>query len=139
MQERSHRQWCRAEQRASLPALTGRVILALAAAGGRFCPLTGRRNSMIATSAPAWQELFGQIVVVDLGSPWVYLGHLVEQQGDFLVLADADAHDLRDTQPTREKYVLDARQHGVTANRAWVWVNLRDVVGLSRLNDVHVY
>ena len=76
------------------------------------------------------------MVVLDLSSSFVYVGRLVEQQGEFLVLRDADAHDLRDTQTTREKYVLACRGHGINANRLWVWVRLREVVGISRLEDV---
>lgn len=93
---------------------------------------------MASTSAPSWQDLFGELVVLDLASPYVYLGRLIQRQGDFLVLQDADAHDLRDTETTREKYVLACRGHGISANRRWVWVSLREVVGVSRLDDVMV-
>ena len=91
---------------------------------------------MASQRTPAFQELVGEWVVLDMGSPFVYLGRLVEHQGDYFVLADADAHDLRDTATTREKYVLAARGHGLNANRRWVWVSVRDVVGISRLDDV---
>lgn len=91
---------------------------------------------MAVASYPRFEELFGELVVLDLGSPFVYLGRLVELQGDYLVLAEADAHDLRVSATTREKYVLAARHHGVNANRRWVWVSQRDVVGISRLADV---
>jgi len=87
-------------------------------------------------SAPQFEHLFGEVIVVDLASPFVYLGRLVETRGDYLLLADADAHDLRDTATSREKYVLDARNHGVNANRRWVWVSQREIVGISRLDDV---
>jgi len=87
-------------------------------------------------SAPQFEHLFGEVIVVDLSSPFVYLGRLVETRGDYLLLADADAHDLRDTATSREKYVLEARNHGVSANRRWVWVSCREIVGISRLDDV---
>ena len=87
-------------------------------------------------SAPQFEHLLGEVIVVDLSSPYVYLGRLVETRGDYLLLADADAHDLRDTATTREKYILDARNHGVSANRRWVWVSRREIAGISRLDDV---
>lgn len=90
-------------------------------------------------AAPVWQDLMGRSVVIDTSSPYVYLGRLVDRQGDFLVLQDVDAHDLRDTQTTREKYVLDARQLGITPNRHWTWVSMREVVAISRLEDVLAY
>ncbi|HWB08369.1 MAG TPA: hypothetical protein VG826_04060 [Pirellulales bacterium] len=87
-------------------------------------------------SGPQFEHLFGEVIVVDLSSPYVYLGRLVEAQGDYLLLADADAHDLRDTATSREKYILDARSHGLNANRRWVWVSRREIVGISRLEDI---
>lgn len=81
-------------------------------------------------------ELHGALVVLDLASPWVYIGRLVEERAEYLVLEDADAHDLRDTSTSREKYILDCRMHGPTPNRRKVWVNRRDLVGVSRLDDV---
>jgi hypothetical protein len=80
--------------------------------------------------------LRGQIVVLDLASPWVYVGRLAESHVEYLVLEDADAHDLRDSSTSRDKYVLDCRQHGVTPNRRRAWINRRDLVGISRLDDV---
>lgn len=91
---------------------------------------------MAAETTPSFDHLFGEVVVIDLSSPFVFLGRLVKVEGDYLLLADADAHDLRDTATTREKYVLAARGHGVNANRRWVWVSRREVVGISRLDDV---
>jgi hypothetical protein len=80
--------------------------------------------------------LLGAIVVLDLASPWVYVGQLAETDAEYLVLVNADAHDLRDTSTSRDKYVLDCRRHGVTPNRKKVWVNRRDLVGISRLDDI---
>jgi hypothetical protein len=85
---------------------------------------------------PQWQDLLNEIVVLDLADPFVYLGQLRERQGDFFVLQAVDAHDLRDTASTREKYVLECRQHGVRPNRTWAWVAVREVVSISRLSDV---
>lgn len=85
---------------------------------------------------PQFEHLFGEIVVLDLSSPYVYLGRLVERQGDYLLLSDADVHDLRDTATTREKYVLAARGHGINANRRWTWVSRSQIVGISRLDDI---
>lgn len=85
---------------------------------------------------PSSGELIGQVVVLDLASPWVYIGRLMGEQADYMVLEDVDAHDLRDTTTSREKYVLDCRLHGVTPNRRRTWVNRRDLVGVTRLEDV---
>ncbi len=83
-----------------------------------------------------WAILLDQLVVVDLSSPFVYLGRLKGETSGFIVLDDADAHDLRDTSTTRERYVLECRIHGIRANRHRVWVRMGEIVGISRLEDV---
>ena len=93
---------------------------------------------MTDTALPAWRELVGETVVLDMGSPFVFLGRLVECSQHCLILEDADAHDLRDTTTTREKYVLDSRLHGISANRRKVFVRAGDIVGVSRIEDVIV-
>jgi hypothetical protein len=86
----------------------------------------------------AWQTLVGQVLVLDLASPYVIIGKLTEQLADCLVLDEVDAHDLRDSPTTREKYVLNTRLHGVRPNRKRTWVRLSEVVSISRLDDVLV-
>lgn len=83
-----------------------------------------------------WQDLIGEVLVLDLSSPYVFIGMLAEAQGDYLVLDSVDAHDLRDSPTTREKYILNCRLHGVRPNRKRAWVNQREIVGFSRLDDV---
>ena len=56
--------------------------------------------------------------------------------GGWLVLRDADVHDLRDTATSRETYLVNSRLHGVHANRRSAWVRLAEVVCISRLDDV---
>ncbi len=85
-----------------------------------------------------WNDYLGHAVVLDMCSPYVFLGLLVERRGNCLVLEDVDVHDLRDTATTREKYVVDSRMHGIRSNRRQAMVRLDDVVGVSRLEDVVV-
>ena len=82
------------------------------------------------------EQLLGQVVVVDVKSPWVYIGTLRAWEREYLVLEQVDAHDLRDSPTTREKYVLDTRVHGVRANRRRVWLRAEEVVAVSLLEDV---
>jgi hypothetical protein len=93
---------------------------------------------MIAPAEPLWPQLIDREVVIDLASRYVVLGRLVAAHPESLELANVDVHDLRDTQTTRERYVLDCRQHGIRPNRGRVWISLREVVGISRLSDVLV-
>lgn len=81
-------------------------------------------------------EIKGRNVVVDVASPYVYLGRLAGWDEKYLVLEEADVHDLRDTNTSRERYVVDSRVHGIKANRRRVLVSRADLVSFSLLDDV---
>ncbi len=80
--------------------------------------------------------LAGKSVVIDACSQYVFLGTFVGQDHRYVVLEDADVHDLRDTNTTRELYVLEAKQHGVHPNRKRLLVRRDEIVSLSALDDV---
>jgi small nuclear ribonucleoprotein (snRNP)-like protein len=82
------------------------------------------------------QELIGEKVVIDLRSSFVCLGTLQGVDEQFLDLKNADLHDLRDTQTTRENYVAASRITGIKRNRKRVLVVRADVVAISRLEDI---
>ena len=81
-------------------------------------------------------ELIGQKIVVDMNSPFVCLGTLAKVDEAFLELKNADIHDLRDTDTTRELYVADSKATGIKRNRKRLWVVRADVVAISRLDDL---
>jgi hypothetical protein len=81
-------------------------------------------------------ELIGQKVVVDLRSPYVCLGTLSRVDELCLELRNADLHDLRDTQTTRENYVAASRATGIKRNRKRLIVVRAEVVAVARLDDV---
>ena len=81
-------------------------------------------------------DLVGQRVVVDLKERFVCLGQLLRFDETFLELRNADLHDLRDTDTTRENYVAASRATGIKRNRKRVLVVRADVVAISRLEDI---
>ena len=78
----------------------------------------------------------GREVVLDLASQYVILGTLRGGDEHHYIVENADVHDLRDTTTSRELYVLDAKRHGINANRKRVFVRKDGVVSLSPLADV---
>jgi len=78
----------------------------------------------------------GAVVVVDLTEFYLAIGTLVAVGPDHLVLADADLHDHRESNSTKEVYVLESRQIGVRANRKRVAIPRRHLVAISRLDEV---
>ena len=82
------------------------------------------------------EEFLGQVVVVDMRSPFVCLGTLQRVDDHYLELVHADLHDLRDTTSSRENYVAAARFTGIKRNRKRVLLVRGDVVAIARLEDV---
>ncbi len=81
-------------------------------------------------------EMVGQKVVVDLASQFVCLGTLLRADEQFLELKNADIHDLRDTDTTRENYVVASHTTGIKRNRKKVLLNRREVVAISLFDDI---
>ncbi len=82
------------------------------------------------------EEMIGQKIVVDLRSPFVCLGTLLRFDADFLELKNADLHDLRDTETTREQYVIESHDTGIKRNRKRMLLIRTDIVAIARLEDV---
>jgi hypothetical protein len=81
-------------------------------------------------------ELLGQRVVIDLRSEFVCLGTLTRVDEQFVEVKNADLHDLRDTETTRENYVASSRATGIKRNRKSVLLLRSEIVAVSRLEDV---
>jgi hypothetical protein len=82
------------------------------------------------------EEMIGQKIVVDLRSEYVCLGTLLRIDEHYLELKNADLHDLRDTDTTRELYVMDSRDTGIKRNRKRLLLVRTDIVAIALLDDV---
>ncbi len=87
-------------------------------------------------SAKSFEELIGEQVILDVSSLYVYVGTLIGRDEHYLILDDADVHDLRDTKTNREMYVVDSKRIGIRSNRKRVFVRRDEIVSLSALDDV---
>ena len=81
-------------------------------------------------------EFLNQKVVIDLSSTFVALGKLARYDDYFIELKNADFHDLRDTETTRELYIADSVATGIKRNRKRVLIRRSEVVAVSALDDV---
>jgi hypothetical protein len=81
-------------------------------------------------------EFLGQKVVIDFRSTFVCLGTLQRLDDHFLELKNADLHDLRDTDTTRENYVAESKATGIKRNRKRVLIVRGDVVAIACLDDI---
>jgi hypothetical protein len=82
------------------------------------------------------EELVGETVVIDMRSAFVCLGTLTKVAPDYLELRNADLHDLRDTQTSRENYVAASATTGIKRNRKKLWLMRAEIVAIGRLKDV---
>ena len=81
-------------------------------------------------------EFINERVVIDLRSEFVCLGTLLQVDEHFLELKNADLHDLRDTDTSRENYVAASVATGIKRNRKRVMIFRSDVVAIAKLEDV---
>jgi small nuclear ribonucleoprotein (snRNP)-like protein len=81
-------------------------------------------------------EMVGSKVVIDMRSTYLALGTLIGADELFLALKNADLHDLRDTDTTRENYIAESKATGIKRNRKRVLVLRSDMVAVARLEDV---
>ena len=81
-------------------------------------------------------EFLNQKVVIDLRSEYVCMGTLQAVDPHFLELKNADLHDLRDTDTTRENYVAASRRTGIKRNRKKLILRCDEVVAIAKLEDV---
>jgi hypothetical protein len=81
-------------------------------------------------------EFVNQVVVIDFRSEYVCIGTLKLYDEHVLELRNADLHDFRDTDTTRENYIAASIATGVKRNRKRVLVCRSEVVAIARLDDV---
>jgi hypothetical protein len=72
---------------------------------------------------------------MDLRSSFVCLGTLTTIGERFLELKNADVHDLRDTQTSRENYIAASVATGIKRNRKRALISREDLVAISLLTD----
>ncbi len=82
------------------------------------------------------QAMIGQKVVVDLRSEYVCLGTLLSFDDQFLELKNADLHDLRDTETTRENYVAQSQATGIKRNRKRLLLVRQEIVAVALMSDL---
>ena len=84
----------------------------------------------------ALQRMLNETVVLDTGTPILYIGRLIEVTDTTFVLQEADMHDCREGHANREMYLAEAYHEGTTVNRRCVVVMRSAVISVSRLVDI---
>lgn len=81
-------------------------------------------------------DYLDQKVVVDCRGEFVCLGTLKSFDEHFLELRNADLHDLRDTDTSRENYVAASVATGIKRNRKRLLLFRSELVAIAKMDDV---
>jgi len=90
----------------------------------------------MAEQSSSLERLIGSEVVLDTAGPTIYLGTLREIRPDGLWLEDADIRDRTEGHVTKERYICEAKEHGIHPNRRRIFVRIEVVLSGSALADV---
>lgn len=83
-----------------------------------------------------WLEQFSdQKVAVDLDSGHLLIGHLLSFDLNHLLFIEADLHDCKNANSSKEIYLLEAGRYGINVNRRKVAVPRSRMLAISRLED----
>ena len=91
---------------------------------------------MDATAATTLDEFLNRKVVIDFRAEFVCLGTLKGVGEHFLELRNADLHDLRDTDTSRENYVAACVITGIKRNRKRLLVTRSEIVAIAGFDDI---
>jgi len=81
-------------------------------------------------------EMIGSEVILDTGTPIIFVGKLLDVTEHTFVLEDADMHDFRDGHANREEYLAELAAGSLTVNRRQVVVLKPTVISVSKLSDI---
>lgn len=83
--------------------------------------------------------LVGGEVVVDTRGPFLYIGTLDSVNSNSLRLSDVDVHDLRETNTSKDYYLIQSLKSGVRSNRRSVFVLSKEIISISLLSSIIEY
>jgi len=83
-------------------------------------------------------EFRGQLVACDLADQYLLVGVLDQVGPQHLSFIDADLHDHREANSTKDVYLIETRKFGLRVNRKRVSIPRPLLLAISRLNDITV-
>ncbi|RME04521.1 MAG: DUF2642 domain-containing protein [Planctomycetota bacterium] len=84
------------------------------------------------------EKYLNQQVIVDTNTNFVFIGTLVEMTPDYVLLQNADAHDITQGSSSKERYLIESKKYVVKINRKEVLIRGDKVVSISLLEDLIV-
>jgi hypothetical protein len=85
-----------------------------------------------------WLEPYvGAVVICDLDEFFLVIGRLEAVGADHLTFTEADLHDHREANSTKDVYAIESRTIGVRVNRHRLCIPRARLVAISRLDEIH--
>ena len=85
------------------------------------------------------QKFVGEEVIIDTNCSMVYIGQLKKVTDFFLEIEEVDVHDMGASSSNKEIYAMESKKFGIKKNRTSVWIFMREVISISKLEDVIVF
>jgi hypothetical protein len=96
-----------------------------------------RRAERLMPEREDWLVPFvGKAIVCDLDEYYMVLGTLESFSVHHLQFSQADLHDHREANSSKEVYVIESRRLGIRVNRLHLYVPRGRVVAVSLLDDI---
>jgi hypothetical protein len=92
---------------------------------------------MVMAMGADWLQVYvGKIVVCDLDQSYLVLGCLESFSESHVQFTDADLHDHREANSSKDVYIIESRRLGVRINRTRVAVPRHRLLAMSLLEEV---
>lgn len=91
------------------------------------------------SEAEELQKFIGEEVIIDTKSSMVYIGLLKKVTDYFIEIDEVDVHDMNSSTSNKEIYAMESKKFGIKKNRANVNIFMREVISISKLEDVFVF
>ena len=85
------------------------------------------------------QKFVGEEVIIDTNCSMVYIGQLKKVTDFFLEIEEVDVHDMGASSSNKEIYAMESKKFGIKKNRTSVSIFMREVISISKLEDVIVF
>lgn len=80
-----------------------------------------------------------KLSIIDTDSSYIYIGHIIGDDKECIVMQNADIHDIKMGSSTKEQYVIMVKKIGIKPNRKKVHILKDKIISISLIEDVIEY
>lgn len=80
-----------------------------------------------------------KLSIVDTDSSYIYIGYIIGNEEEYVVMKDVDVHDIKAGSSTKEQYIITAKKIGTKPNRKKVYILKDKIISISLIEDIIEY